>query len=187
MSRIVSLVVTVASVIAAAVGAVVLAGRPHGGAHHAAAQRGVIPTLPGSVQIVRYQGVAGSASCTGNSCSASGSAGPQFTLPASAVKYRSVLTISFRYRANGPGATFVVHPDLFPETPNGHAVDIFPARRPVLATGGQQQSMTVTFKPALLSGSTPYGVGISPDIAHFVTSASISVTQVVYTLTAWLS
>lgn len=185
MRRTVSLLLTVASVIAAALLAVTL-GRATGGSSHHEAARGVVPTLPGSMQFVRYQRVAGSASCTGTSCSGSGNSGPQFTLPASAVPYRSILTISFRYRASGPGATFVVNPSVFAQT-NGHAVALLPARRPVLATGGREQSMTLVFRPALLSGNTPYGLDVSPDIAHYLNTASISVTQVVYTVQAWLS
>jgi hypothetical protein len=186
MRRIVSLVLTVASVIAAAVVAVALAGGAHGGTHHAAAQRRVVATLPGSVQIVRYQRFAGGASCTGTSCSGSGWSGPEFTLPASSAGYHAALTVSFRYRASGAGATFVVTPSVSPAS-GGHPLAVLPAHRSLIGTGGLPQSMTVVFRPTLLSGAIRYSLNVEPDIAHYLTSASISVSQVVYSLTAWRS
>jgi hypothetical protein len=140
------------------------------------------------VHIVRYQRGGGFASCSGNgSCSGGGSASPslQFTLPASPTNYRSTLTLSFKYRASGSGATFVVRPELFPEVSGGTSVPTVPSARPVLATGGRAQTMTLVFRPGPLHGGTRYGLGISPDLAHYLNSAHISVSSVVYTLEAW--
>jgi hypothetical protein len=144
------------------------------------AARGVTPVLPGSVHVVRYQGFAAKTACHGSTCSGSGSAGPQFRLPASATPYRSTLTISFRYSAGGRSATFVVAPDIFPGP-----VSTRPTRRPVVSTSGRLQTATMVFRPGLLSGGVRYGLGISPDIVDYLTRARISVSQVVYGLDAW--
>jgi hypothetical protein len=80
----------------------------------------------------------------------------------------------------------VVTPDVSPAS-TGHPLSVLPAHRSLIGTGGLPQSMTLVFRPSLLSGAVRYSLNLSPDIAHFLTSASISVSQVVYTLTAWRS
>lgn len=188
MRRLLPALLTSACVAGVAVAAVAVAGTSHHGTTpHQAARRGVVPTLPGSVHIVRFEPGGGYATCSGNSCSGGGSASPgsQFHLPASPTAYRSTLTVSFRYRASGTGATFVVHPDLFPEAAGAAEVPTVPKQRPVLGTGGRAQTMTLVFRPGLLTGGTRYGFGVSPDIAHYLHEARISVSRVVFTLDAW--
>jgi RNA 3'-terminal phosphate cyclase len=56
----------------------------------------------------------------------------------------------------------------------------------VLSTGGNLGSATLVFKPAALSGGTNYIFQIRPTLTHHLTRAKIVVTQVVYSLQAWL-
>jgi hypothetical protein len=188
MRRLLPALLTSTCVAGVAVAAIALGGtahRPTSSTHQAG--RGVLPTLPGSVHIVRYQRGGSFTSCTGTSCSGGSTASPglEFSLPPSPTAYRSTLTLSFRYRASGAGATFVVRPELFAES-SGHAVTTVPASRPVLGTGGRAQTMTLVFRTGPLSGGTRYGFGVTPDIAHMLRTARIAVSSVVYTLDAWL-
>jgi hypothetical protein len=186
MRRVVAVLLTVASVVAAAVLAIAFAGSPHGSAQHPAARRGVLPTLPGSVSVVRFQKFGGAYKCDGDSCSVGGSvSGNGFTLPVSPTAYRSTLTVSFRYRASGKDARFAVRA-FVSNASSGHAVANLPASRPVLSTGGSLASTTLVFKPAALSGGTNYTFQIRPTLTHHLTRAQIVVTQVVYSLQAWL-
>lgn len=184
MRRFVSVALTVMSVIAAVAVAVTLSGSSHGSKIHQAG--GVLPTLPGSVNVVRFQKFGGSMKCDGDSCGAGGAvSGNGFTLPFSPTAYTSSLTVSFQYRASGKNATFSVASHVTTSA-TGHDVASTPATRPVLSTGGRLGSATLVFKPAPLSGNVLYTFEIIPKITHRQTRAAIVVTQVVYDLKVWL-
>lgn len=186
MRRAIAVLLAVGSVIAAVVIAAGLAGSAHRTAPHLAARAVPPPTLPGSVNIVRYQRGGATAFCNGDSCGASGSGNSSllFTLPASSIPYRSTLTISFRYRGTGKNAAFAVSGTL---SRSGPSIVTSPATRPLGPTGGRYQSATMVFRPALLAGGVNYTLGISADISHHVGSARIAVDHVTYALQAWIN
>ena len=184
MRRVVSVVLSVVSVIAAVLVAVTLAGSSPGSKTHQAG--GVLPTLPGSVNVIRFQKFGGSVKCDGDACGVGGSvSGNGFTLPFSPTAYTSSLTLSFQYRASGKNATFAVASHVT-TSGAGHDVASTPAARAVLSTGGGLGSATLVFKPAPLSGNVLYTFEVVPKITHRQTRAKIVVTQVVYDLTVWL-
>jgi hypothetical protein len=186
MRRLLPALLTSACVAAVAVAAVAVAGTPHHATStHQAARRGVVPTLPGSINVVRYQSFGGSYECDGDACGVSGSvSGNGFTLPASPLGYRSTLTVSFRYRAGGKDATFAVAAHVA-NSANGHVVAELPAKRSVLSTGGRAGSTTLVFRPDLLTGATTYHFEVRPFLTHHLNKARIAVTQVVFGLQAW--
>jgi hypothetical protein len=179
-------VLTVTAVIAAVVVSVRFAGSSPGRAQYPAAHRGVVPTLPGSVNVVRYQRFGGSYQCDGDACGVGQAVSSNgFTLPVSPTAYRSTLAVSFRYRASGKDARFAVRA-FVSNASNGHPVANLPANRPVLSTRGVLGSATLVFKPAPLTGGTKYLFQIRPTLTSHVTRAKIVVTQVVFNLQAWL-
>jgi hypothetical protein len=185
MRRLMPALLTSACIAAVAVAAVMVAGTAHHGtATNKAA--GVLPTLPGSVNVVRFQKFGGSYQCDGDSCGVSGSVSSNgFTLPVSPTAYTSALTVSFQYRAGGKNARFAVAAHVT-RSGTGHHVASTPAQRAVLSTGGGLGTATLVFKPAPLSGNVLYTFEVTPKITHRETRAKIVVTQVVYDLRAWL-
>jgi len=180
MRRVVAVLATVVSVVAAVVVAGALGRTSHDAAQRQAAPGGIVPALPGSVDIVRYQKFGGSKHCDSDSCGIGLS--PQalhFTLPSAATMYRSTLTVSFRYRASGKEARFAVAPHV------GPGVDVQPYGRRLLGTNNQLSTATFVVRPDLLAGGVQYGLRVEPDITHKLVKAGITVTQVVYSLHAW--
>lgn len=185
MRRLISVVLTIAGVIAAVTVAIAVAGDAHHGTttHKAA---GVLPTLPGSFNVVRFQKFGGSYQCDGDACGVGGAANPNgFTLPFSPTAYTSALTVSFQYRASGKNARFAVAAHVT-KSGSGQHVASTPSARAVLSTGGALGSATLVFKPAPLSGNVLYTFDVTPKITHRETRAKIVVTQVVYSLQVWL-
>jgi hypothetical protein len=186
MRRVVSVLLSVAAVVAAVVVAVGFARSSPGTAQHLSARGVPPPTLPGSVNVVRYQRAGTEAFCRDGSCGAGGSSGSnlEFSLPASSVPYRSTLTISFRYQATGKDAAFTVRGTV--DGP-GHLVATAPATRPLGPTGGAFESATMVFRPALLVGGVTYTFSVAADISRHVGNARIGVSNVVYSLQAWIA
>lgn len=185
MRRLMPALLTSACIAALAVAAVAVAGTGHHGTttHKAA---GVLPTLPGSINVIRFQKFGGSYQCNGDSCGVSGAVSSNgFTLPFSPTAYTSSFTVSFQYRASGKNARFAVAAHVT-ASGTGHKVASTPASRAVLSTGGGLGSATLVFKPAPLSGNVLYTFEVSPKLVHYETKAKIVVTQVVYNLEAWL-
>ena len=113
-------------------------------------------------------------------------------LPAAVGSYRATLTVSFRYRATTSATGYVVHPAVLSSATT--AVRAYPAgARPVLATGGRGQSMTIVLRLGSLRGGFTYGLTNNPDFAgglHLdrqgnLPTGSISVSQVVFEVQAW--
>jgi hypothetical protein len=164
--------------------AVTLAHSSHGSKPHQAG--GVLPALPGSVNVIRFQKFGGSYQCDGDSCGAGGAVSANgFTLPASPTAYASTLSVSFQYRASGKGARFAVAAHVT-KSATGHALASTPAQRAVISTSAQAGSATLVFRPAPLSGGVTYTFEVSPKLTHYVTKGKIVVTQVVFNLQAWL-
>jgi hypothetical protein len=182
MHRLLPALLVSACVVAVAVAAGAVPGSQQAPTRTQSAQRGLTPTLPGSVNIVRFQRFGGAQHCDGDVCGQGvPSEIPQFTLPTSPTKYHSTLTVSFRYRASGRGATFFVRPRL-------NAADVItlvPGTRPLLSTGGRLDTTTLVVRPALLSGGVAYKLHVDPRIAHRLARASIKITRVLYSVQAW--
>jgi hypothetical protein len=165
----------------------------HAPAHQAARQR-TTASLPGSIDIDRYQRFAGLVHSAGDFCGPTGPTGvPHFTLPASASAYHATLTVSFQYRAHGNGRTFTVWPAIASLGPPRLA-DSLPKSRPVLSTGGALSTATVVVRASGLSGGADYLLSVHPEMSigcHIdprtgtLVNAGISVTRVVYSLHAW--
>jgi len=186
MRRLLPALLTSACVAALAVAAVAVSSTAHHGTTTHQAARGVVPTLPGSINVIRFQKFGGSVNCDGDACGVGVPANPNgFTLPASLPTYTSALTVSFQYRASGKNARFAVAAHVT-RSGSGHDVASTPATRPVLSTGGGLESTTLVFKPAPLSGNVLYTFEVVPKITHRLTRAKIVVTQVVYSLEVWL-
>jgi hypothetical protein len=184
MHRLLPALLASACVVGVAVAAVAVPGsQQHTTTRTHSAQRGLTPVLPGSVNIVRFQRFGGAQRCDGDSCGV-GVPGdiPQFTLPSSPTKYRSTLTVSFRFRAWGNDATFAVRPRL-----NGAAdvIRLVPGTRPLLSTGGRLDTATLVVRPALLSGGVAYKLHVDPRITHRLVKAGIKLTRVLYSVQAW--
>jgi hypothetical protein len=185
MRRFMPALLTSACIAAVAVAAVAVTGTAH---HRTSADqaRGVLPTLPGSVNVIRFQKFGGAVKCDGDACGVGVAANPNgFTLPFSPTAYTSSLTVSFQYRASGKNARFAVAAHVT-RSGSGHDVASTPATRAVLSTGGGLGSTTLVFKPAPLSGNVLYTFEVVPRITHRQTRAKIVVSQVVYDLTVWL-
>ena len=191
MRRVVAVVSAVVGVIAAAlVASSLAAGMQSPDAHSGGSGR--TAALPGSVVIVRT-GSGGTTACNPHIvCSESGYAPVTFTMPANVRSYRATLTVSFRYRATRSATAYVVHPAVL--GPHRTVVAAYPAgARPVLSTGGRQQSMTIVLRLGELRGGRTYALKNNPDFAgglHLdskgeLPSGSITVSQVVYQVQAW--
>ena len=186
MRRFVPALLSSACIAAVAVAAVAVTGTADHRDNGLQAARGIVPTLPGSTNVIRFQKFGGSVRCDGDACGVGVSANPNgFTLPVSTIAYTSSLTVSFQYRASGKNARFAVAAHVT-TSGAGHDVASTPATRAVLSTGGGLGSATLVFKPAPLSGNVLYTFEVVPKITHRETRAAIVVRQVVYDLRVWL-
>jgi hypothetical protein len=196
MRRVVPIVLTIACVVGAVIVSVALAGTANRGPSQQAAHTSVTPTLPGSINIVRYQRLGASQDCHGTHVAAGRI--PRFTLPASASQYRGTLTVSFRYRAHGlNGTTFAVSPFMVtpfaPRPPSQPA--LLPTERPLLPTASRSSTTTIISQASPLYGRHEYRLGmqasmagpcLDPATGDLATSA-LRLTQVVYSVHVWTS
>lgn len=197
MRRAVAIVLTIMCVVLAAVVSVLLAVAAHRTpSHQEAAGKGITPTLPGSITIVRYQRLGASQDCHGTRVAAGRI--PRFTLPASASPYRATLTVSFRYGARGStGTTFAVKPlvaaPLAPFPPSQPT--LLPPDRPLMPTGSRSTTTTILSQVSSLYGGHQYRLAMQTSMKGFcldpatgdLAKSAIRLTQVVYSVHVWTS
>jgi hypothetical protein len=180
-------------VLAAALVAHSLSTRTHAPNSQQVGSGALVARLPGSIHVVRSEAVGGTTACNPHiTCHTSGYTPVTFRLPTTVREYHATLTVSFRYRASTSSTGYVVQPAVL--SPGHKAVAASPAgARPVLSTGGRQQSMTIVLRLSKLEGGVTYGLKNNPDFSgglHLnsqgkLPSGSISVSQIVFSLQAW--
>jgi hypothetical protein len=193
MRRVVAVVLAVVGVIAAAIVAYSVSTRTHAPNSQRVGSGAQVARLPGSIHVVRSEAVGGTAACNPHiTCHTSGYTPVTFRLPTTVRQYHATLTVSFRYRASASSTGYVVQPAVL--APNHKVVTAYPAGpRPVLSSGGRQQSMTIELRLAKLEGGVTYALKNNPDFSgglHLnnqgkLPNGSISVSQVMFSLQAW--